>query len=129
MEEENKTQNKNNKNKNKYLTASELDRMAKQVKQEEAKLLKTYKSVKTDVETNANPYMKNVVQSYKKYFEKKGADKQMRYEMLTEIHRYLEELKERDDLLEGDIKHIKQDMKQVLGEMRNIKAELKKLHI
>lgn len=111
----------------KGLTASDLDKLAKQKDNENSVLINTYNAIKRDVDKN--PYLKNVEQSYKKYFEKKGADKRMRYEILSEIQTYLEELKERDDLMELDMKHIKHDQKLILEEMRNIKTELKKISV
>jgi len=111
----------------KRLTASDLDKLAKQKDNENSVLINTYNAIKRDVDKN--PYLKNVEQSYKKYFEKKGADKRMRYEILSEIQTYLEELKERDDLMELDMKHIKHDQKLILEEMRNIKTELKKISV
>ena len=111
----------------KRLTASDLDKLAKQKDNENSVLINTYNAIKRDVDKN--PYLKNVEQSYKKYFEKKGADKRMRYEILSEIQTYLEELKERDDLMELDMKHIKHDQKLILEEMRNIQTELKKISV
>jgi nickel-dependent lactate racemase len=114
---------KNNTTKKVRLNAVELDKMAKQIEAENDKLVKTYKQIKADI--HSNPHYNDVEESYKRYFYKKGADKQMRYNMLSETHKYLEQLKEHGELL----KHIKQDQRMILEEMRKIKAEMKRIQV
>ena len=127
----NTKQNTTKQNTTKQITHLEKSYILKKEKDAQQSFLLA-KCLELREKSKKNPLLKEVCKEYDDYFEKKIRDNQEQQRMLTNLYKYLQNLKQNNTnvpLLDREVKHIKYDQQYIREELSRLKKEVKQYNI
>ena len=74
-----------------------------------------------------NEYLVDVKQDYTKYYNYIVGEKQQQYNALILLKEYMSDLMKTENLVDQQIRSVKHDQKDIIGEIDKVKAELDEL--
>ena len=111
------------------LPLAERDLQLIQIEQEikNKKQLLVKKKKELDKKHKLNEYLVDVKQDYTKYYDYIVGEKQQQYNALILLKEYMSDLMKTENLVDQQIRSVKHDQKDIIGEIDKVKAELDEL--
>lgn len=88
------------------------------------KMLLVRKKKDLDKKEKLNEYLSGVKTDYNKYYNHIVAEKQQQLDTLNLLKEYLDDLVQTEKLVDRQLKTVRRDQRDILGEIDNIKTEL-----
>ena len=103
----------------------QLIQIEREIKNKKQLLVKKKKEL--DKKHKLNEYLVNVKQDYTKYYDYIVGEKQQQYNALILLKEYMSDLMKTENLVDQQIRSVKHDQKDIIGEIDKVKAELDEL--
>ena len=103
----------------------QLIQIEREIKNKKQLLVKKKKEL--DKKHKLNEYLVDVKQDYTKYYDYIVGDKQQQYNALILLKEYMSDLMKTENLVDQQIRSVKHDQKDIIGEIDKVKAELDEL--
>ena len=103
----------------------QLIQIEREIKNKKQLLVKKKKEL--DKKHKLNEYLVDVKQDYTKYYDYIVGEKQQQYNALILLKEYMSDLMKTENLVDQQIRSVKHDQKDIIGEIDKVKAELDEL--
>jgi hypothetical protein len=103
----------------------QLIQIEREIKNKKQLLVKKKKEL--DKKHKLNEYLIDVKQDYTKYYDYIVGEKQQQYNALILLKEYMSDLMKTENLVDQQIRSVKHDQKDIIGEIDKVKAELDEL--
>ena len=103
----------------------QLIQIEQEIKNKKQLLVKKKKDL--DKKHKLNEYLVDVKQDYTKYYDYIVGEKQQQYNALILLKEYMSDLMKTENLVDQQIRSVKHDQKDIIGEIDKVKAELDEL--
>jgi hypothetical protein len=103
----------------------QLIQIEREIKNKKQLLVKKKKDL--DKKHKLNEYLVDVKQDYTKYYDYIVGEKQQQYNALILLKEYMSDLMKTENLVDQQIRSVKHDQKDIIGEIDKVKAELDEL--
>jgi|694.fasta_scaffold05763_7 ribosome biogenesis GTPase A len=103
----------------------QLIQIEQEIKNKKKLLVKKKKDL--DKTHKLNEYLTDVKQDYTKYYNYIVGEKQQQYNALMLLKEYMSDLMKTEHLVDGQLRSVKHDQNDIIGEIDKVKAELDEL--
>jgi len=103
----------------------QLIQIEQEIKNKKQLLVKKKKDL--DKKHKLNEYLVGVKQDYTKYYDYIVGEKQQQYNALILLKEYMADLMKTENLVDTQLRSVKHDQKDIIGEIDKVKAELDEL--